>query len=549
MFKNIYSPILLLVLIFTSCEAELEKAPLDQFSSETFWQDENDALLALTGVYRGTMTLNTSVNMNDWWSYTGLMWLDLATDDGFDRRGVNSPVHKLTNGTNTASNGFVSSAWETSYKKIARSNDFLNNIQEVPMEENKIARFSSEVRAIRAWQYFNLAQYFGDVPLVKEAITIEEANSMPRMPKQQVMQFVIDELKASVDALPTHAELPGEERGRLTRQAVLSFLGRALLAEKDYPEAAVVYEDIIGFGENFIDPDYESLFWEEGENSDEIIFSTQYVADEGANAMYQHTFPAVLGGWHFINPLADLVMAYEFDDGTPFSYTDPRYDPANEAANRDPRLGYTVLFNGESLRDTGHRYITHPDSSSSPDQLGAGKQATQSGYGIQKRMDFNYSGGLRNSGANIAVVRYAEILLSYLEAKLEAGDAIDQALLDATINKVRGRASVDMPPVTVTDPTQLRKVLRNERRIELAFEGIHYWDLLRWETAETELNADFYGAPFPNATRMQKKDGQTDPYNRWYVMSRNFRPQVDYLWPIPQTEVNINPNLEQNPGY
>lgn len=211
-------------------------------------------------------------------------------------------------------------------------------------------------------------------------------------------------------------------------------------------------------------------------------------------------------------------------------------------------MDYSILFNGERLTATT-RYITHPDSTSSPDQLGAGKQATQTGYGIEKMMDFNFTGGLRNSGANIPIIRYAEVLLSYLEAKLEAGDPIDQGLLDATINQVRGRASVNMPPVTTTDPNELRTILRNERRVELAFEGIRYWDLLRWGTAETELSGDFYGAPFPDAERMQTKEGEPHPFDRWFVMTRNFRAQVDYLWPIPQNEVSINPNLEQNPGY
>lgn len=122
-------------------------------------------------------------------------------------------------------------------------------------------------------------------------------------------------------------------------------------------------------------------------------------------------------------------------------------------------------------------------------------------------------------------------------------------LLDETINKVRGRASVNMPPVTVTESNLLRPVLRNERRVELAFEGIRYWDLLRWRTAENVLNADFYGAPYPGAARTRKKSDQTDPYSRWFVTTRSFRPEIDYLWPVPQSELNINPALGQNTGY
>lgn len=548
MFKNQYTFVLLMALLTTSCEMELEKAPLDQFASETFWISESNALLALNGVYRGNIMMNNpEFNPTDWWSYNGLMFLEFASDNAYDRRGNNAATHKLTDGTNTATNGFITHYWNRSYQKIARSNDFLENIGKVPMEENKTARFSAEVQVIRACQYFYLSQYWGDVPLILTPITPEEANRVTRTPKTQVMQFVIDELSRAAAALLSQGALPSAETGRITRQTALAFLGRALLAEERYTEAAAAYKTIIDLGENTIDPDYASIFEVGNENSNEILFSTQYVENVASNAMFQHFFPAVRGGWHIFCPLGDLVDAYQFADGTSFSYLDPRYNPDKLAENRDPRLGYSILFNGD-LFGTAN-YITHPDSTASPDQLGAGKQTTQTGFGIKKMMDEGFSGQLANSGANLPIIRYAEVLLSYLEAKMEAGEVIDQALLDETINKVRGRPSVNMPPVAETNPEQLRAVLRNERRVELAFEGIRYWDLLRWRTAETVLKGDFYGAPYPEAIRTRKKGDQTDPYSRWYVTTRNFRPEVDYLWPVPQSELNINPSLGQNPGY
>ena len=136
------------------------------------------------------------------------------------------------------------------------------------------------------------------------------------------------------------------------------------------------------------------------------------------------------------------------------------------------------------------------------------------------------------------------MLLSYLEAKLEAGEGITQALLDETINKVRGRASVQMPAITEVNAGKLRPILRNERRVELAMEGIRYWDLLRWGIAHEALNGDIYGAPFPGSKRTSiKPDGEPDKYGRWWVNSRAFRQDQDYKWPIPQSEQDINPNL------
>ncbi|MBE7640579.1 RagB/SusD family nutrient uptake outer membrane protein [Salegentibacter sp. BLCTC] len=536
-------------ILFIGCEAELEKNPLDEFATETFWKSENEAYLALTGVYRGNIQMNNpEFSPTDWWSYNGLMFLEFASDNAYDRRGDNAATVKLSNGTNTATNGYVKNYWENSYNKISRSNDFLENIDKVSMEEEKISRYSAEVRAIRACQYFYLAQYWGDVPLVTSSINSEEANKMRRTSKKEVMQFVINELQLAAKSLPSQANLEASEVGRFTKQAALGFLGRALLAEEKFEMAGETYKEIIDMGENIIDPNYESLFEIENENSQEIIFSTQYVKNEGSNAMFQHFFPAVKGGWHMFNPLASLVEAYQFKDGTPFSFKDSRYDAENISKNRDPRLGYSVLFNRNSF---GNKlYITHPDSTSSPDQLGAGKQTTQTGFGLKKMMNSDFEGNLSNSGVNLPIIRYAEILLGYLEAKLEAGDAISQSLLDETINKVRGRVSVNMPPITVTNKNSLRKILRNERRVELAFEGIRYWDLLRWKTAEKVLNNDFYGAPFPNTDNIRSKINQDiDSQHRWYVTTRNFRPNIDYLWPIPQSEISINTNLEQNPGY
>ncbi len=150
---------------------------------------------------------------------------------------------------------------------------------------------------------------------------------------------------------------------------------------------------------------------------------------------------------------------------------------------------------------------------------------------------------LANSGTDLPIIRYAEVLLSYLEAKLENGDAITPPLLDSTINRVRQRSSENMPKVTETNSELLRVILRRERRNELAFEGIRLWDLLRWKTAANVLNGDFYGAPFQGATNLRKKGTTIDLYNRWYVKSKAFRAGTDETWPIPLSEVSINPNL------
>lgn len=337
--------------------------------------------------------------------------------------------------------------------------------------------------------------------------------------------------------------MPASEFGRASKQAVLGYLGRAQLGDSKFKEAAATYKQIIDFGDHSIDPDYESLFNGTNENSPEIILSVLFIPDLASNGILQHAFPAVRGGWHIINPLGSLVESYEFTDGTPFSFEDPRYNPDDVRVNRDPRLGYTVLVNGEQFGNA--TYVTHPDSVNSIDQLTTTRQATRTGFGIKKFMLESFAGDLTNSGIDLPLIRYAEVLLSYLEAKLEAGDPIDQGLLDVTINQVKGQASVNMPPVTETNPDALRTILRRERRNELALEGIRYWDLIRWRTAHEVLQGNFYGGSFPNAENLRQDGDVVDPYSRWFVTEKNFRKDMDYQWPIPQSEININPNLAE----
>lgn len=530
------------ILLIAACKKQLEQSPLDAFDSATFWTSESNAKLALTGVYRGNISVNTAnANPTDWWSYAGLLFMEFATDNAYDRRGDNSVFNKLTNGTLTSNIAVLGQYWAQSYSRIARANDFLENIDKVPMSETSQKRMKAEARFLRACQYFYMSQFWGSVPLVTKLLSKEEANTLDKAPKAEIVNFTLREFSEAAANLPRYKDIPASERGRASKQAALAFLGRLQLAEGKYTEAAATYKTIIDFGDNQIDPDYQNIFLESKETSNENIFSVEFVPNLAANAESQHLWPAVAAGWHIFCPLGSIVESYDFTNGTAFSYTSPLYDPKDPVKNRDPRLVYNVLFNGQRFKG---RYITHPDSASAPDQLGAGKQTTQTGYGIRKFCDESFSGDLTNYGGNLPIIRYAEVLLSFLEAKLEAGQSIDQSLLDATINKVRGRASVNMPPITETAPTSLREILRKERRNETAFEGIRYWDLLRWKIADKVLKGDFYGAPFPNTIKPVRTKGTTaDPFKRWYVTSKSFRAQ-DYQWPVPQSEVGINPKLK-----
>ncbi|MBN9299378.1 MAG: RagB/SusD family nutrient uptake outer membrane protein [Filimonas sp.] len=539
--------ICLLVLTFTACRKQLDRDPLTAYTGTNVWTSKDGAMLALTAVYRGNITFistDAEYTPSDWWSYMGLISLEFATDNAYDRRGDNSVYNLMTSGGMVATNANLGYYWSLSYQRIARANFFLENVGQTPVDQATLNRWKAEARFLRATQYFYLSQYFGSVPLVTKTLTTEQANTVRKTSRDSVIIYAETEFAAAANDLPRYKDLPAAERGRATKQVALAFLGRLQLANKEYTAAAATFKSIIDFGDNIIDPKFSSLFDGTNENSKEIIFATQFVIDKASNPMALHYFPAKWGGYHLFNPLGNLVENFEFTDGTTFSYTDARYNAANLQQNRDPRLGYTVLYNGQTF--AGLTYVCHPDSTTSPDQLTTTRQATRTGYCMRKFLSpQQYGGSLANSGVDIPIVRYAEVLLSYLEANLEAGSTISQSLLDQTINAVRGRADVQMPKVTETDPAKLRVILRRERRNELAFEGLRYWDLLRWGTAAQVLSGDFYGAPFPGAKNLRKApSGAIDPFSRWYVTTKNFSAGNNQpFWPIPQSEVNLNPNL------
>lgn len=529
--------LLLLTIIIGGCKkAFFDKQPLDAISDATFWKSESDAMLALAGVYG---TGGAGWRGEDFWTPRAMLYLDLMADNGSEKELI---PDKVTDGTNFSDYWLMGAYWGNTYQRIQSCNNFLSNVGGIPMDAAKKATLVSEVRTLRAYQYFNLALYYGDVPLLQTVPKVSEANSVKRTPKADVWAFVEKELKESYTTLPKTR--PNAENGRVTAGAALSILGRVQMAQKKWADAAATYKIVIDNNNYEIDPKYRELFWEVGEFSKEIVFSAQYQPDVYSHVMLQYLVPETWGGWHQFSVYNELVKEFECTDGRTIQQS-PLYNENTPYNNRDPRLDYTVMISDRTTYK-GQTYKAHPDSSNSPDRLS--KYPVWSGYSINKYMDPNITGSVNNYGGNWNIVRYAEVLLSYLESKLEAGTAIDQALLDQTINKVRGRQAVSMPPVTVTDPTQLRTIVRRERRVEFAFEGLRYYDLLRWGIAAQELNKQFTGMKLTTNPIGYTK--YPIDANGYYLMGkRNFKLGVNELWPIPQSERNINPNLTQNNGY
>ena len=516
----------------------MDRHPLTSFSEETFYNDEANLELALVGLYRGGITMGVDYNVSDWWAYSATILLDGASDIGYDRRGFTNDIGKLTAGTITETNLWVQNLYQKPYRRISACCRFIDGLSAIENKTAEMERMEAEARFIRAVQYFYLASYYHDVPLVTRTLSLEESNTVSKSSRAEVLQYAADELKAVAQILPRHKDLPGTELGRATAQAALGYLARTYLVMEDFKSAANACEQIISYGDNALDPNYQTLFYPSGETSSEHIFATQYVDDLAGHGLPQHAYPIKDGGWCLVNISNHLFEAYDFLDGTPFSYEDPRFDKTNFGANRDPRLDYTFYYDGATFRGTV--YDCDPEATVA-DKIGPG-QTTQTGYLLRKFLDESWSGDINAYGVNVPLVRYADILLMYLEAKVRGGESITQQLLDQTINAIRAR--VNMPPYTETNPDKLFPLIQKERMIELAFEVWRLWDLFRWGIAEEKLNEDIYGSPFyvSDQSLMQMKDGQRDPYDRWYVATRAFQPGQE-VWPIPLAEKNINPNL------
>jgi len=524
--------------LFFSCEDSiLDKQPLDQLSTSNFWTTAEDVELALAGVYNKATA---------WTRQTHICEFDINTDNGTDRK-INQAF--LTYGNLNTSTGEIKSYWNNSYREIAGCNYFLENIDLVEdLNAATKAEMIAEVRFLRAFTYFNMSQYFGGVPLVTNLLTMEESITVGSATKGEIVNFVLSELDAIVSDLPETRS--SNQHGRIVKGAVYALKGRLLMAENSWSEAAVAYKAVIDLGVHEIDPLYSELFSGKNEESSEIIFARKFLAGEISNSTQLHYRPNVDGGWHHMNPYQSLVDAYLCTDGLSIEES-PLYDPMqpvvkNGVNYRDPRLLYTIFYPGISTIK-GKVYHGHPDSTSVVGDVFT-YDAGMTGYCLQKWVDNDYTGDVYSSGVDLPIIRYAEVLLSYLECKINAGDAVDQTLLDLTINAVRGRASVAMPAVSETDPGLLMEILKRERRVELAWEGLRFWDLVRWgEIEQTLSDAPMYGI------KLTDDPGNYDrfpigPNGHYHVFDLKFR-STDLPWPIPQDELDINTTLTQKDNW
>lgn len=527
--KNILlSTILILSFSLTSCNDNLlETEPPGTLSNATFWETEQDARIAVNDLYNYLY----DVEVFDW---------DSMSDIGsgaVQSRGLT--IVAIARGELQSDNTYIEEQWDRNYRGIRAVNDLLVNIDQIEnIDQDLKDRYIAEARFIRAYLYAYLVMFYGDVPLIKDQISIEEGSQIARTNKEEIWDFIDSELQNISSDLPV--SYSSNDKGRITKGAALAMKARAMLWAGRYQEAADAAQNVINLGVYQLYPTYENLFSYQAENNSEVILDKQFIKNDYSNSVFQLLGPnSQNNAVNVHDPTKNLIDAYEMQNGMAIDESGSGFDPRNPYDDRDPRLGYSNFVLGDTLPN-GQIYDPRPDFGG-PDDIEKGFNTTSTGFNLQKYVNPEDLDQPSNSGINIILIRYAEVLLTYAEAKTEMND-IDQSVYEA-INEVRERPDVDMPAITSPkSQEELRQIVQHERLVELAYEGQRYFDIRRWEIAPEVMNGQILGMRYVDENGDLKTFVMTD-------YPRGFEAPKHYVWPIPQKERELNSNLEQNPGY
>ena len=535
---------LLVCLVLTGCDTvSLDKSPETTLNPDIFWQSEKDAVAAVNQLYTFLPPIRQTIYLD---KYSDIAVGSAVSANNFIAGRVDATFSGARN------------QWNQAYRAIRATNYFLENADRVEgIESSLLTRLKAEARFIRAINYMELVMFFGDVPLVTSTLQVSEGAEVERADKEAIWDFIDSELTAISGDLPV--SYSGNEDsgiGRVTRGAALALKARSMLYAKRWRAARDAAQDVIDLGVYSLHPDYSELFKYEGEYNPEVILQRTYTQSLSPHSFPRWNAPRTLIGTQSAQKMSvtrTLIDAYEMENGKRISNPTSGYDPSDPYRNRDPRLQATIwlpVFDETSYADTlwgrSKRFDTRPGSGNQDEALGY-NVGNRTGFLMKKYIDQEDMSDPTNSGINFMIIRYPEVLLTYAEAKVELGE-LDQSAIDA-VNQVRQRPSVSQPPLQdvysaseLNSQDQMREIVRHERMIELALEGLRFFDIRRWGIAE-----DVMQGPIPGLRYKDIETGQVTTLE-WGGIQRTFTNR-DYLWPIPQRERELNPNLTQNPGW
>lgn len=520
-----------------SCEKDLDLIPLDTVSDGSFWKTASDFEKAANAFYLPGGTANGTHDQNS----------DIT----------------MGHGTNATSAGQLlldqGPGWGGSYTTIRATHKITENYELAVDLQDETKRYAAEARFFRAQTYHNLVRTFGDVPLIKKTLDLSsEELDAPRTSRTEVVDYILEDIDWAIANLPLESELTASEKGRVTKGSALALKSRIFLFEGTwakyhstgadanayFTQSINASQAVIDSGEYEIymgsstDTAYRHLFIEQGEGSKESILARRYNEDR---EIFHNTSRWVTTRHN--SPTKQLTDLYVCTDGLPIGIS-PLFQGfdtmISEFENRDPRMSQTMMIPNTGVDNLGN-------DASAP-LIGSSSGASRTGYMAYKFFSEDNTCQLGRCFYDYMVMRYAEVLLNHAEALYEKNGSISDAQLDLTINQIRDRVGLTHLTNSLTSTYGLNMLwqIRNERTVELAYEGFRFDDLRRWKQAENFLPVSLLGV---------KYDGDDFPVNgdgfliADDISNRSWDDKL-YLFPVPVNQIVLNPNLlPQNPGW
>lgn len=540
------------MMLLTSCE--LDRLPETTLADNTFWQSETDLRGACNKLY-----------------------VDLP---GFDHdRRADDIIGTAANGTSSGNWSLPSTAgdWTNPYNRIGVCNNIITKGAEAPLSDAQKNRWLAEAYFFRAFHFFDLLKKYGDVPLILKAFdsTSDPDIKMARTPREEVILQCYSDLKFAEEWLPEIDAVSSDaDWGRVSKSAARALMMRIGLYEgtfvkyhglasdsKAHLKVAVdAAERIIKSGKHALYPDYQKLFYFDGEGrqNKENVFVKVY-GPNGAGATIMHGNSRQLENG--VSVTRQTIDQYLYTDGLPREKSvlamvpEIHYNDIFE--NRDPRLAMTIYHKDEEAYKGGYTPFSNQHGN---------------GYGIKK--GFMLDEWTTNSKETVdkMIIRYAEVLLSYAEALFELNGSITDQQLDMTVNAIRARSGFQAKltnDFAKQNGLSILDEIRRERLVEFIDEGLRYNDIIRWKIAEKVLPVTMLGLKYnEDDTSAQREDlqsrltteggmykgqkvcDQADIYVIEEAGTRSFNPARDYYYPIPTYEIATSEgSVVQNPGW
>ncbi|MDR0394290.1 MAG: RagB/SusD family nutrient uptake outer membrane protein [Tannerella sp.] len=537
-------------IIVIGCSDFLEEDVRGRENLDTYFQNEAEAVSFMNGCYN-------ALTYNGWWQ-TNTVWLlsDMCSDDCWmGNTSQASDYTSLSHFQSTGqSNGLISNFWQYRYKGILKCNVAIEKIPEAPIvNEEMKERLLAEARFLRAYFYFELVKNFGGVPLITGFLMPEEIEGITRAEAGQVYTFIEDDLKAAADVLPQRSGYSSGDMGRVTRGAALGLLGKVYLYQEKWTEARTALKTVIDEQEYDLLPDFGDVWSVDHNNSIEGLFEVQYTYDGvyalgGSLTVITGTRNGPGDGWSWCQPTSHLEKAFiDAGDSERLKWTLIKSGCTEIAGENN----FDVFIENSKRMDTYNSYIEKYGWDANcyiidPKDHKSARINRKFFVPVDKRPEVY---NIDKIPLNHRILRYADVLLMYAEACNELNDDTPAR---SALNKVRNRARLGDIEAGGND---LRKAIREERRLELALEHNRLYDIRRWNDDNgKKVICNLMGAN-GSFVRYNTTESTADLFeweNQGEASDKGitFNEMRDLLFPIPLYEITMsNGSIVQNPGW